>query len=216
MQNIEIRIRQGDTYATVQAARLEGGLALHRSLTNPKDWVITHAPSGLAVWPRCSKRKGEAELRFNAVLALADTWDMGEQEIKHRIANGLGRKLKALMDNPPSLPVAKRGPRPPIRIAERPTAGGSTIENPVWWEKEGLSVEGDPKVCLTITHEATGKAVAILYVGRSNGVTRAKVAKWAERLLALPCVAWTRADPLGGKPPSEELKALLKEIQASH
>lgn len=194
---------------TVPAIRVEGGLALHRNPVRPGFWYISHVPSGRSVWARCARNKADAMVRFDALLALTD-WDRPEQDLVGE--SGLFDKIRALQENPPSAPRRTREPRLPLRIALRTSRSGKTFEAPVWWEEGGLTVEGDLKESLTITHEPSGLRVVRL----PRNVSRAKAVRLAKTLLDVGKangMDWSRKNPFPRSGAPQELRDLVREAE---
>lgn len=194
---------------TVPAIRVEGGLALHRNPVRPGFWYISHVPSGCSVWARCARNKDDAMVRFDALLALTD-WDRPEQDLVGE--SGLFDKIRALQENPPSVPRQAREPRPPIRVATRTARDGNTFEVPVWWEEGGLTVEGDPKEGLRVTHEASGLRVVTL----PRSVSRTKAVRFAKTLLGLEKaheMDWTQKNPFPSAGAPQELRDLVRKAE---
>lgn len=196
--------------ATVPAIRLEGGLALHRDAVRPGFWTISHVSSGLWVWDKCSRNKDDALVRFDALLALTD-WSRPQHELVEE--PGLFYKIRALQENPPSAPRRERKPRPPRRVAKRSNSRGVEFEAPVWWEKGGLTVEGDPEKGLVIAHDPSGLRVVSL----PRKVSRAKAARIAKTFLEVGAkngMDWTQKNPFpstGGVP--QAFRRLVHEVE---
>lgn len=194
---------------TTPAIRVEGGLALHRDLARPAFWSISHVPSGHSVWTRCARGKADAMVRFDALLSLTD-WNRPQQDLVRE--SGLFDGIRALQENPPSAPRQVREPRPPIRIATRTSQSGKTFEVPVWWEEGGLTVEGDPKEGLRVTHETSGLRVVTL----PRKVSRAKAVRFAKTLLGLEKaheMDWTQKNPFPSAGAPQELRDLVKKAE---
>lgn len=194
---------------TVPAARVEGGLALHRNPVRPGFWYISHVLSGCSVWARCARNKADAMVRFEALLALTD-WDRPEQDLVEE--SGLFDKIRALQENPPSVPRQAREPRPPIRVATRANGKGEEFEVPVWWENEGLTVEGDPKKGLTIFHEPSGLRVVTL----PRGASRTKATRFAKALLDVGKangMDWGQKNPFPPSGAPQELRDLVRKAE---
>lgn len=103
---VTIKLLKGEL--TVPALRIEGGLALHRDVTRPGYWSITHVPSGLRLWNKCSRNKADALVRFSALLALTD-WDRSREDLLNE--KDLYSRIRDLKENPPSAPRKARQPR---------------------------------------------------------------------------------------------------------
>ncbi len=199
---------QGGTL-TVPALRVEGGLALHRDAARPGFWTISHVPSGHYVWARCARNKADAMVRFDALLALTN-WDRSRHELAEE--RGLHFRIMDLRENPPSAPRPKRTPRPPRRVAKRTNRKGEALETPVWWEEEGLTVEGDPEEGLTITHEPSGLRVASL----PRRVSRAKAARLAKTFLDVGKehgMDWAQKNPFPPSGAPQEIRRLVHEVE---
>lgn len=194
---------------TVPAIRVEGGLALHKDVDRPAFWSISHAPSGCSVWTKCARSKADAMARFDALLALTN-WDRPEQDLVRE--SGLFDGICALQKNPPYASRQVREPRPPRRVATRTTRDGKTFEVPVWWEEGGLTVEGDPKEGLRVTHEASGLRVVTL----PRKVSRAKAVHFAKTLLGLEKaheMDWTQKNPFPSAGAPQELRDLVRKAE---
>lgn len=204
---VTIKLRKGEM--TVPAIRVEGGLALHRDVVQPGYWTISHVPSGLSVWHKCSRNKADALVRFNALLALTD-WDRSREDLLNE--KDLFDRIRDLQKNPPSAPRPERKLRPPLRIAKRSTWWGEEFETPVWWEGGGLAVEGDPTKGITITHEPSGLRVVKL----PSKVSRAKAIRLAQTFLDLGRahgMDWTKKNPFPPTGAPQELRRLVKEAE---
>lgn len=204
---VTIKLHKDDI--TVPAIRVEGGLALHRDVAQPGYWTISHVPSGLSVWHKCSRNKADALVRFNALLALTD-WDRSREDLLNE--KDLYDRIRDLQENPPSAPRPERKPRPPIRVAKRTTWWGEEFETPVWWEGGGLAVEGDPTKGITITHEPSGLRVVKL----PSKVSRAKAIRLAQTFLDLGRahgMDWTKKNPFPPTGAPQELRRLVREVE---
>lgn len=206
---ITIKLLKGEL--TVPALHIEGGLALHRDAVKPGFWTISHVHSGHYVWDKCARNKADALVRFNALLALTD-WTRPRHELAEE--NGLSAKVRALQENPPSAPRPDREPRPrpPLRVAKRTTWKGEEFEVPVWWEAGGLTVEGDPREGLTITHEPSGLRVVTL----PRGASRAKAIRLAKTFLDLGRehgMDWTLKNPFPPSGAPQEIRRLVRNAE---
>ena len=194
---------------TVTAARLEGGLALHKDVERPTYWTISHVPSGLVVWRQCARSKADAMVRFDAILSLTD-WDRPRDELVEE--NGLHSRVMDLRENPPSAPRPERKPRPPLRVAKRVNVKGDEFEAPVWWEAGGLTVEGEPEKGLTIGHEPSGLRIVTL----PRRATRAKAIRLAKTFLALGeahGMDWAQRNPIPPTGVPYEIRSLVREAE---
>src|SRR5690606_33529422 len=112
-----------------------------------------------------------------------------------------------------SAPRPEKKTRPPLRVAKRVNVKGDEFETPVWWESGGLTVEGDPKEGLIITHEPSGLRVVSL----PRRVSRAKAARIAKTFLDVGKangMDWTQKNPFpssGGVP--QEFRRLVHEVE---
>nr|PZM90594.1 MAG: hypothetical protein DIU72_12320 [Pseudomonadota bacterium] len=204
---ITIKLLKGEL--TVPALHIEGGLALHRDTAKPGYWSVSHVDSGLSVWDRCARSKADAMVRFDALLSLTD-WTRPRHELIEE--EGLFDKLRALQENPPSAPRKAREPRPPLRVAKRTTWKGEEFEVPVWWEAGGLTVEGNPREGLTITHEPSGLRVVTL----PRGASRAKAVRLAKTFLALGeehGMDWTQKNPFPPTGAPQEIRRLVRNAE---
>lgn len=194
---------------TIPALRVEGGLALHKDVNRPTFWSISHAPSGLSVWDKCARSKADAMARFDALLALTD-WNRPQQDLVRE--PDLHNRIRVLRQNPPSAPRPEQKSRPPLRVATRTSQSGKTFETPVWWEEEGLSVEGDPKKGLVITHEASGLRVVSL----PRRVSRTKAIRLAKTFLDVGKahgMEWTQKNPFPSSGVPSEFRRLVQEAE---
>lgn len=205
-----VTLRMAEGMQEVPAARVEGGLALHRDVKRPSFWAISHVPSGKWVWEECARAKIDAMVRFDALLALTD-WDRPEEDIVGD--TDLYFRIRDLQRNPPSAPRPERKPRPPIRVTKRARRNGEEFEVPVWWEEGGLTVEGDPKEVLVIAHDPSRLRVAAL----PRRTSRAKAARIAKAFLDLGKehgVDWTQKNPFhstGGVP--QAFRRMVYEVE---
>jgi len=204
---ITIKLLKGEI--TVPALRIEGGLALHRDAVKPGFWTISHVPSGHYVWNKCARNKADALVRFSAILSLTD-WTRSRHELAEE--NGLSAKIRALQENPPSAQRPDREPRPPLRIAKRTTWKGDEFETPVWWEAGGLTVEGDPREGLTITHEPSGMRVVTL----PRRASHAKAIRLAKTFLDVGTangMDWTQKNPFPSTGAPQQIRDLVREAE---
>lgn len=207
--NTTVTIKLLKEEVTVPAARVEGGLALHKDVDRPTFWTISHVPSGCSVWVRCARGKADALVRFDALLPITN-WDRPRHELIEE--DGLYGRIRALQENPPSAPRKAREPRPPLRVAKRTSWKGEEFETPVWWEGEGLTVEGDPTKGLIITHEPSGLRVVSLH----RRVSRAKAVRLAKTFLDLGRehgMDWTQKNPFPPSGAPQEIRRLVREIE---
>lgn len=209
MQTTTVALRLVEGLKTFPALRVEGGLAIHKDLKRPTFWTISHVPSGKSVWEECARSKADAMVRFDALLALTD-WDRPEEDLLSE--NDLYFRIRDLKRNPPSAPRRERKLRPPLRVAKRVNGRGEEFEVPVWWEEGGLTVEGDPKKGLIITHEASGLRAAAL----PRRISRAKAARIAKTFLDVGKangMDWTQKNPFPPEGVPQAIRDLVRETE---
>src|SRR5690606_40090750 len=111
-----------------------------------------------------------------------------------------------------SAPRRERKLRPPLRVAKRVNGRGEEFEVPVWWEEGGLTVEGDPKQGLIITHEASGLRVVAL----PRRTSRAQAARIAKTLLDVGKangMDWTQKNPFPPEGVPQAIRDLVRETE---
>lgn len=209
MQTGNVTIQLEKETITVPAIRVESGLALHKDTARPSFWTISHLSSGLSVWRQCARNKADAMVRFDALLALTN-WNRPREELVEEI--GLYDRIRNLQENPPSAPRPDRKPRPPLRIAKRINMRGEEFEAPVWWDEGGLTVEGDPRKGLTISHEPSGLRVVTL----PRRATRAKAIRLAKTFLDIGKahgMDWSLKNPFPPSGAPQEIRRLVREAE---